>query len=282
MPDAKKNEGPKSPRVSTLKKLSAATHNECAFPGCDVVAFDTETDQLVVEVCHIEGDKPRSARYRADQPSEERHGYDNLTLLCGHHHTVVDGDLTLYTVERLKEIKSEHERNTGQPDDDIADRAVTRLLVNYVALTIRADTVVWSQNQYGGQVARTIINEAPLPWGLTEAARMKISEVLRGLPSRTCQLKSVQGDKDSNNLATQLRSALEAARWTVKGYAMLGPNPPVGIQIGLAPPEDDQVPPEVAGLVDFLYRAKLIPACTITPDESCSELTVIIGLRPDS
>jgi len=64
-----------------VKRLFAVSQNRCAFPKCPIPAHDGNS--VLVQVCHIEGDKPGSARYRAEQPDRERHGFTNLVLLCG-------------------------------------------------------------------------------------------------------------------------------------------------------------------------------------------------------
>lgn len=268
--------------VSTLKRLFAVSRNRCAFPGCSVTAYDAEADEIWVEVCHIEGARPGSPRHRVGQSDCERHGFGNLVLMCGHHHNVIDSDEEMYTVERLVAIKGKHELPTseaGTPsDDNLIDRAVTQLLVNYVTVTV--DTVIWSQNQLGGQIARTIINEVAPPWGLGAAALAKLTEELRSFTPRSCTLKHVQGDPDSTRFAHHLRTALEAGGWSVEGQAMLGPRTPQGVQVGLAGAPNAAVPKEVAALVLHLWHAKLLAEPVVIPDPSCTTLTIIIGHRP--
>lgn len=198
--------------------------------------------------------------------------------------TLIDGDQSTYTVTRLKEIKATHEAGPARDeslDDELVDSATTRLLVNYTAITIRAETLVWSQNQLGGQIAKTIVNETPPRWGLTTAASAKLTHTLEQLSPVTCDLRHVQGAPDSTGLATQLRSLLEAAGWTVNGSVMLGPKQPTGLQVGLAPPADGQLPVQVATLVEFLWKAQLLREPTVIPDPACKNLILVVGQRPD-
>ena len=81
---------------------------------------------MLVQICHIEGDNPGSARYRADQPDRERHGFSNLILLCGPHHKIIDDDEDSYTVERLKTIKAQAEAAT--PSLNAGDERAAELL----------------------------------------------------------------------------------------------------------------------------------------------------------
>jgi hypothetical protein len=106
--------------------------------------FDAST--VVGKVCHIKGAKPGSARYDAQQSAAERHGFDNLILMCGRHHDVIDDDEEAYTVERLIKMKVDHENRTSPVDDDFAEKAA-RLLIDQSLTTI---------NQSGGITAHTI------------------------------------------------------------------------------------------------------------------------------
>jgi hypothetical protein len=111
----------------------------------------------VGEVCHIKGENPGAARYDPNQSNEERHGFDNLILLCNVHHKVADDDEAAYTVERLGQMKKDHEgRHTSPPpvDDATAERFVTVAIANS---TVHG-SVVTSHGQTGGQTAATIHN----------------------------------------------------------------------------------------------------------------------------
>jgi hypothetical protein len=68
---------------------------------------------LIGEMAHIEGENPGSARYKKNMSDEDRNAYGNLILLCPTHHTIVDKDENKYTVEALKQKKSDHERWVG-------------------------------------------------------------------------------------------------------------------------------------------------------------------------
>jgi hypothetical protein len=132
------------PTDGTLKRLFARSGNRCAFPKCTVEIVQGET--LVGEVCHIKAARPGGPRYDADQTSADRHGYDNLILLCGTHHTVVDDDDETYTVERLIKMKTDHEqRATPIPEDRAA--SATQLLIHQSVSAI---------NQSGGIAAHTV------------------------------------------------------------------------------------------------------------------------------
>lgn len=61
------------------------------------------------EQAHIVGDKPGSARYKSPLTAEQRDSYHNLILLCPTHHTEIDSNEADWPVEKLHQIKSEHE-----------------------------------------------------------------------------------------------------------------------------------------------------------------------------
>jgi hypothetical protein len=116
-----------SPTAATIKRLFAVSGNRCAFPGCTAALVTDNT--VTAEICHIEAQNSKGPRYNPAQTDEERHGFDNLLLLCGDHHKVIDADPATYTVERLREIRAAHEGRQVkgvEPSDDV----VQRLLAN--------------------------------------------------------------------------------------------------------------------------------------------------------
>jgi hypothetical protein len=132
------------PGESVIKRLFARSGNRCAYPKC--TAEIVQGDTVVGQMCHIKAANENGPRYDAEQSAAERHGYDNLILLCANHHAVIDDDPEAFTVERLLRMKVEHEsRSTTLAADDV-ERA-TRLLV---------DQSVTSQNQSGGIIAHTV------------------------------------------------------------------------------------------------------------------------------
>ncbi|WP_372027418.1 hypothetical protein P7L70_16605 [Tistrella mobilis] len=83
-------------------------------------------DTLVGEICHIKGARLGSARYDPAQSAVERHHRDNLVLMCPTHHTVIDDDEASYSVERLLQIKRDHEANaTTVPEEDVSRIAIS-------------------------------------------------------------------------------------------------------------------------------------------------------------
>ena len=97
------------PRDRTRRAVLARSGNQCAFPSCTEPIY--KSTGMVGQLAHIEGARPGSARHRASQPPEERHGESNLICMCDPHGTLIDSDdgAKTYTVSALKRMKAEHE-----------------------------------------------------------------------------------------------------------------------------------------------------------------------------
>lgn len=133
------------PSIQTIKRLFGESGNLCAFPKCSQPIISGSV--VFGKVCHIKGRKPGSARFDAAQSDEDRHGYNNLVLMCGVHHDVIDNDEDSYTVERLHEIKAAHLRRAAQLSDEEAEKGALILFTNPVL----------SINQTGGITASSVI-----------------------------------------------------------------------------------------------------------------------------
>lgn len=266
------------PATKTIKALFAVCRNRCAFPKCNVFAYDPATQSVLVEICHIEGHKPDSSRYRADQPADERHGFGNLVLMCGVHHKIIDDDEESYTVERLKRIKANHE--TAVTDESLsqgAEEAANKLLANFSAGIIYGSTVVVSQHQMGGQTAHTIINNALPPRRLSNAVAQDLVNKLKNFPPRECQVLRVQGDGEVALLAKQIRDVLQQAGWTAQDIVALASDAR-GLHVGLRQlPNQQSVPEDVAILVLCFCDAKLMPQPSIESDPRSHILKILVG-----
>jgi hypothetical protein len=97
------------PRESTVRRLFAVSMNRCAFPGCDAAIVGKNV--ILGEVCHICAVSAGGPRYDPTQSEQERHGFENLMLMCRAHHTLVDdrSHSAVYTVGYLTEAKRKHE-----------------------------------------------------------------------------------------------------------------------------------------------------------------------------
>ena len=98
------------PRRATEKRLSLRSRNVCAYKAnCPNLLEDKDT--IVGEICHIKAKKPEGPRYDPMQTDEERHGYDNLIMLCSKHAKIIDNKqrVKCFTVKLLSAWKLRHE-----------------------------------------------------------------------------------------------------------------------------------------------------------------------------
>lgn len=130
---------PSAPTDATVKRLYGQSGNLCAFPDCRVRIVQDAI--MVGAICHIRAASPLGPRYDAGQTNAERHGEDNLILLCANHHRLVDGDVKAYPAEQLQGMKARHQALVARLTEEEASFGA-RLLV--------------SANQSGGIAAHHI------------------------------------------------------------------------------------------------------------------------------
>ena len=94
--------------IKLLWGLSAA---RCAVCRTSLVAEATATDRQVVlgKRGHIYAHSPGGSRPDATKSPDFLRSYDNLILVCGTHHDLIDGQSSTYTADELLRIKREHE-----------------------------------------------------------------------------------------------------------------------------------------------------------------------------
>ncbi len=109
----------KNPTESTVRRLFAA-QSTCAYPDCDaplVVEDSGGRTSINVEIAHIIAASPNGPRPADDEDEETLRSFDNLLLLCGTHHKLVDDHWQDYPAEALREWKraARSERDTAPP-----------------------------------------------------------------------------------------------------------------------------------------------------------------------
>lgn len=98
---------------SDLKALLQKSGNRCAFPGCPSMLTVQESDDSTVilsNVAHIVAQREDGPRGKFALPLNRRDEESNLMLLCPEHHKIIDNKPQLYTVERLRGMKEDHEK----------------------------------------------------------------------------------------------------------------------------------------------------------------------------
>lgn len=202
-----------SPSIATIKQLFALSQNGCAFPTCSQPLI--HEGKVTGRICHIKAASPGGPRYDPSQTPTDRHGFDNLVLMCPIHHDVIDADESSYTVDRLKTIKSEQE-SAGTPLPPISDEEASQLIINVGSLKIDGGSVIVTHNQSGGQVAHTITNLGPPKREISKATREKMLSFLAAHPRARIGFASTQGDAEAHEFKQKLISVFREASWDVQ------------------------------------------------------------------
>jgi hypothetical protein len=93
--------------------LAFRSGDHCALPQCSralTVDSPSGTNPVIIGVAaHIAGENPSAARYNATMTDEQRDDYTNLIYLCGDHHTQIDKQAADFPVNKLLQLKIDHE-----------------------------------------------------------------------------------------------------------------------------------------------------------------------------
>jgi len=85
----------------------------CSFPSCRKRLVydktDVDGDVLLGEIAHIVAQKSDGPRGMKNPPGGKIDAYENTILLCKEHHTIIDGQPNTYPVEKLVQLKVDHE-----------------------------------------------------------------------------------------------------------------------------------------------------------------------------
>jgi len=117
-----------------IKKLYGLAAGRCSI--CKINVFDNEVH--IGEMAHIIAKSTSGARGN-EKLASNSNSYENLILLCANHHTEVDQNPGHYTVERLHNIKSEHENTIAShfesPKERMNDISFLKLFMRFVPFT---------------------------------------------------------------------------------------------------------------------------------------------------
>ncbi len=103
-----------NPTWKTRRQLFLLSMNQCAFPGCTQNIID-DTGQYIGEICHIEAANSDGERFNPNQTNEDRRHISNLVLMCPTHHKVTN-NVEVYSVEKMRQIKREHESKSYEDE----------------------------------------------------------------------------------------------------------------------------------------------------------------------
>lgn len=97
----------------TIKILFGNCGRQCAHPDCTNPIIESATDYsddaVVGQICHIYAASDNGPRGKTGLTDDEKNSPENLILLCGHHHPVVDKQHETYPAPLLQKWKREHE-----------------------------------------------------------------------------------------------------------------------------------------------------------------------------
>lgn len=135
-----------APTSETLRRLFLTSGNLCAYPGCAHLLMN-EAGVFIAQLCHIEAAEKGGQRFNRLMSNEQRRAFENLLMLCHAHHKITD-DVDEYPVERLKQIKADHEKRFSNPQRAILEKLTdwTELDTPTQALNLRKlnDVLGWS------------------------------------------------------------------------------------------------------------------------------------------
>jgi hypothetical protein len=101
--------------ISEKAKLYKSALGLCSMPNCRLdLQYYTNDPKFGAEAAHIVAESPDGPRGDSLLSMIERNRCGNLLLLCPTHHTEIDALIEKYPVDRLKEIKKNHEAWTRQ------------------------------------------------------------------------------------------------------------------------------------------------------------------------
>ena len=106
-----------NPTNKTREKLYLLSRNQCAFPDCTQKLMD-DSGQLIGEICHIEAANEGGERFNPAMTNETRRHISNLVVLCRNHHAVTNNE-KVYSVEKMKQIKKNHEEKKIEADEPL-------------------------------------------------------------------------------------------------------------------------------------------------------------------
>jgi len=187
----------------TRKILWVKAGGRCSYCQVQLVTEGTDTDDPSVfgEEAHIVGQSPNGPRAGniADVDS-----YANLILLCRKHHKQVDDQVGRYTVERLKEIKRQHEEWVASQGETI-DHGPVRLIPDRTRPPKKMLTLITSGTALWRFVKSAHSSFTSSPDGLSDAHEDLIAAFFDNLQD----WMDISGDFDSYRDELNARRALD-------------------------------------------------------------------------
>lgn len=144
-----------APSIKTVKRLFAVSGNRCAFPGCQNPIVE-ESGTITGQIAHICAASENGPRYDSHQSDDERHGFGNLLLLCGRHHTIIDSEVSRHSIAFLQEIKQSRKLSGPVEITPACGTAAQGLIASYEKIIIMNTTGNVAVNSPGAIQAGTV------------------------------------------------------------------------------------------------------------------------------
>jgi hypothetical protein len=133
-----------NPSPETKLRLFADSAGHCNRPECQRYLFSNQmvADYHIGEMAHVIASSVKGPRAEKKIEADRKADYDNLILLCPSCHTEIDKAPEVFTVEMIKDWKTNHKRRilevVGIPK--FHNRAEAR---RFVAACLRANKVIF-------------------------------------------------------------------------------------------------------------------------------------------
>lgn len=222
--------------TQTIKKLTLASQNKCAFTDCDEPIYDIKFDSIVGQICHIRGKSEGSPRNDPTFTKDMLDEYDNLILLCGKHHKIIDDHPDQFPVETVTEMKRLHESedsSVDELDEEVINRLIEEsdLIVSINNSQIGTVFNVSSTNQKGG-ITAGVVNVGSTKRTLNLAKKQYLLDELKSLTPRNMIISSLMGDMESISLAEEFKLLFLEMGWTIVGVnQVVSMRPIIGIEL---------------------------------------------------
>jgi hypothetical protein len=117
-----------TPTISTRRKLWIAAGGRCSICRKHLITepSDLGTQTVIGEEAHIIAQRPNGPRGDVPYNHDIDH-YDNLIALCLDHHREIDDDPQRWPVDKLREVKADHEKRIRR--DFVEAQASPRVIV---------------------------------------------------------------------------------------------------------------------------------------------------------
>lgn len=215
-----------SPTVATIKRLFAVSGHTCNFKDCVVPIVD-DHGTVVVDVAHMAAASRGGPRYDAGMTEEERHGFDNLILVCPTHHRQIDGAPEAFPLGALRAMKT---AAAGVAEINLSEETVQAIL-----RASRTGGAVVSIGQTGGQTAQTIVNVGTPTRSIPVDTAEDMVATLAPHADQSIGFASYTGDPEAASYKRALMHVFARAGWEVvdqNGFMFFGDKSGVLLTVG--------------------------------------------------